>query len=174
MRDKRGEFRCLAGLMLLLAGCLLSAGSAPAADPPKVEVLPPAKPAAERVLRAGLFGIKIPNEIAVSDSCDSSSAGPTEPNTEQPVVTACELIYQGKFDAAGELIQKHVKDVNDANNPWRELSQVVQRALLPQSIPSLPGVDLAAFNRPAQIINFYMSRRIFFAISKNNESMGFV
>ena len=77
-------------------------------------------------MRAGLFGIKIPNEIVVSDSCDSSSAGPTEPNTEQPVVTACELIYQGKFDAAGELIQKHVKDVNDANNPWRELSQVVQ------------------------------------------------
>jgi len=28
----------------------------------------------------------------------------------------------------------------------------VQRALLPQSIPSLPGVDLAAFNRPAQIV----------------------
>ncbi len=33
-----------------------------------------------------------------------------------------------------------------------ELSQVVQRALLPQTVPSLPGVDLAAFNRPAQIV----------------------
>jgi sigma-B regulation protein RsbU (phosphoserine phosphatase) len=33
-----------------------------------------------------------------------------------------------------------------------ELSQVVQRALLPQEIPSIPGVDLAAFSRPAQIV----------------------
>jgi sigma-B regulation protein RsbU (phosphoserine phosphatase) len=33
-----------------------------------------------------------------------------------------------------------------------ELSQVVQRALLPQETPSIPGVDLAAFSRPAQIV----------------------
>jgi sigma-B regulation protein RsbU (phosphoserine phosphatase) len=33
-----------------------------------------------------------------------------------------------------------------------ELSQVVQRALLPQSIPSLPGLDVAAFNRPSDIV----------------------
>lgn len=33
-----------------------------------------------------------------------------------------------------------------------ELSQVVQRALLPRETPSIPGVDLAAFSRPAQII----------------------
>jgi len=33
-----------------------------------------------------------------------------------------------------------------------ELSQVIQRALLPQSMPAIPGLDLAVFNRPAQIL----------------------
>jgi len=33
-----------------------------------------------------------------------------------------------------------------------ELSQVVQRALLPQQVPAIPGMDLAVFSRPAQII----------------------
>ena len=33
-----------------------------------------------------------------------------------------------------------------------ELSQVVQRAMLPQRVPAIPGFDIAAFNRPAQIV----------------------
>jgi sigma-B regulation protein RsbU (phosphoserine phosphatase) len=33
-----------------------------------------------------------------------------------------------------------------------ELSQVVQRALLPQQMPSIAGVEVAAFSRPAQIV----------------------
>lgn len=33
-----------------------------------------------------------------------------------------------------------------------ELSQVVQRALLPQSLPEIAGVQFSAFNRPAEII----------------------
>src|SRR5574341_532414 len=33
-----------------------------------------------------------------------------------------------------------------------ELSQVVQRALLPQQIPNIQGVELAAFHRPSEII----------------------
>lgn len=33
-----------------------------------------------------------------------------------------------------------------------ELSQVVQRALLPQRMPSIRGVELAAFSRPSEII----------------------
>jgi len=33
-----------------------------------------------------------------------------------------------------------------------ELSQVVQRSLLPQGIPSITGLDIAAFNRPAHIV----------------------
>jgi sigma-B regulation protein RsbU (phosphoserine phosphatase) len=33
-----------------------------------------------------------------------------------------------------------------------ELSQVVQRGLLPQTFPSIDGVELAAFSRPAQIV----------------------
>jgi RNA polymerase-binding transcription factor DksA len=33
-----------------------------------------------------------------------------------------------------------------------ELSQIVQRALLPQDPPSIPGVELAAFSRPAAIV----------------------
>jgi len=33
-----------------------------------------------------------------------------------------------------------------------ELSQIVQRALLPQRIPTINGVELAAFNRPSEII----------------------
>jgi len=34
-----------------------------------------------------------------------------------------------------------------------ELSQVVQRAVLPQRIPSIAGFDIAAFSRPAQIVS---------------------
>jgi phosphoserine phosphatase RsbU/P len=33
-----------------------------------------------------------------------------------------------------------------------ELSQTVQRALLPARVPSIPGYDVAAFSRPAQIV----------------------
>jgi sigma-B regulation protein RsbU (phosphoserine phosphatase) len=33
-----------------------------------------------------------------------------------------------------------------------ELSAIVQRALLPQSPPDIPGVELAAFSRPAEIV----------------------
>ena len=33
-----------------------------------------------------------------------------------------------------------------------KMSQVVQRALLPQRIPAMPGVEIAAFSRPAEII----------------------
>ena len=33
-----------------------------------------------------------------------------------------------------------------------ELSQAVQRAMLPQEMPAIPGVELAAFSRPAQIV----------------------
>lgn len=33
-----------------------------------------------------------------------------------------------------------------------EMSQIVQRALLPQQLPSIDGVDLAAFSRPSEII----------------------
>jgi sigma-B regulation protein RsbU (phosphoserine phosphatase) len=34
-----------------------------------------------------------------------------------------------------------------------ELSQVVQRGLLPQQAPSIPGLAIAAFSRPAQIVS---------------------
>lgn len=34
-----------------------------------------------------------------------------------------------------------------------ELSQVIQRALLPQHIPNIRGVELAAFSRPSEIIS---------------------
>ena len=34
-----------------------------------------------------------------------------------------------------------------------EFSQIVQRALLPQITPEIPGVDLAAFTRPAAIVS---------------------
>src|SRR5512141_470122 len=33
-----------------------------------------------------------------------------------------------------------------------EMSQVVQRALLPQQAPNIPGLNVAAFSRPAQIV----------------------
>jgi len=33
-----------------------------------------------------------------------------------------------------------------------ELSQVVQRALLPQQVPAIDGLNIAAFSRPAQIV----------------------
>jgi sigma-B regulation protein RsbU (phosphoserine phosphatase) len=34
-----------------------------------------------------------------------------------------------------------------------EFTQLVQQALLPQSIPQIPGLSLAAFSRPAQIVS---------------------
>lgn len=34
-----------------------------------------------------------------------------------------------------------------------ELSQVVQKALLPQQVPVIPGLELAVFSRPAQIVS---------------------
>jgi sigma-B regulation protein RsbU (phosphoserine phosphatase) len=34
-----------------------------------------------------------------------------------------------------------------------ELSQTVQRALMPQANPAIPGMDAAAFSRPAQIVS---------------------
>jgi len=34
-----------------------------------------------------------------------------------------------------------------------ELSQVVQRALLPQQVPAIDGLNIAAFSRPAQIVS---------------------
>ena len=34
-----------------------------------------------------------------------------------------------------------------------ELSQIVQRALLPQSAPEIAGIEIAAFSRPAEIIS---------------------
>jgi phosphoserine phosphatase RsbU/P len=34
-----------------------------------------------------------------------------------------------------------------------ELSQVVQRSLLPQQVPSIDGLNIAAFSRPAQIVS---------------------
>jgi phosphoserine phosphatase RsbU/P len=34
-----------------------------------------------------------------------------------------------------------------------ELSQVVQRALLPQQVPSIVGLNIAAFSRPSQIVS---------------------
>ncbi len=33
-----------------------------------------------------------------------------------------------------------------------ELSQIIQRALLPQQIPAIPGLDLAVFSRPSDIL----------------------
>lgn len=33
-----------------------------------------------------------------------------------------------------------------------ELSQIIQRALLPQELPSIPGMDLAVFSRPSDIL----------------------
>ena len=33
-----------------------------------------------------------------------------------------------------------------------ELSQVIQKGLLPQEVPAIPGLDLAVFSRPAQIL----------------------
>ncbi|HTP01902.1 MAG TPA: PP2C family protein-serine/threonine phosphatase [Anaerolineales bacterium] len=34
-----------------------------------------------------------------------------------------------------------------------EMSQIVQRALLPQQAPNIPGINVAAFSRPAQIVS---------------------
>src|SRR5919109_2228189 len=33
-----------------------------------------------------------------------------------------------------------------------ELSKVIQRSLLPQQVPSIEGMNIAAFSRPAQIV----------------------
>jgi sigma-B regulation protein RsbU (phosphoserine phosphatase) len=44
-----------------------------------------------------------------------------------------------------------VNEIRDLESEL-ELSQVVQQALLPQQMPEIPGLDLAAYSRPAHII----------------------
>jgi RNA polymerase-binding transcription factor DksA len=51
-----------------------------------------------------------------------------------------------------------------------ELSQIVQRALLPQEIPTIPGLDLAVFNRPADILG----GDYFDFLKFNNQALGIV
>jgi carboxyl-terminal processing protease len=71
-----------------------------------------------------MVGVCLRPATAISDEPNIvASAGPSE---QEIVESACELIYQGRFDAAGELVQKHVQDINDANSPWSRLAQVVQ------------------------------------------------
>jgi len=54
--------------------------------------------------------------------------------------TACVCIDHLSYDEARQLEQE------------LELSQTVQRALLPHQSPQIPGLDVAVFSRPAQIV----------------------
>jgi sigma-B regulation protein RsbU (phosphoserine phosphatase) len=48
----------------------------------------------------------------------------------------------------------HLSEEEQRKLEWElELSQAVQKALLPQQLPMIPGVELAVFSRPAQIVS---------------------
>jgi sigma-B regulation protein RsbU (phosphoserine phosphatase) len=72
----------------------------------------------------------------------------------------CEICHEGVDDALlqmdytstvclGHFTEQELQELESE----LELSQVVQRGLLPQKTPDIPGLSMAAFSRPAQIVS---------------------
>lgn len=72
----------------------------------------------------------------------------------------CEICHEGVDDALlkmdytstvclGHFSEEELRQLESE----LELSQVVQRGLLPQQAPTIPGLAIAAFSRPAQIVS---------------------
>jgi sigma-B regulation protein RsbU (phosphoserine phosphatase) len=85
---------------------------------------------------------------------DESLAG-----VENGTLGVCEICHEAvdskllTMDYTARVCLSHYSEeqLNQLENDL-ELSQVVQRGLLPQQVPSIAGLDIAAFSRPAQIV----------------------
>ena len=71
--------------------------------------------------------------------------GQIEPELLEIDYTACVCI--------GHLSEQQVRHLETE----LEMAQSVQRALLPQAVPEIPGLEIAAFSRPAQIVGQTMA-----------------
>lgn len=109
-------------------------------------------PASERNIRIGQAG-----EQAVQACLESLDIAIEK--AEDQTLGFCEVCH-GTVDARLLLMDytsciclDHYSPEEKRRLEWElELSQVVQRALLPQAMPDIPGMQLAAFSRPAQIV----------------------
>ena len=109
-------------------------------------------PELKRNIRLGLAG-----EQAAQVCCESLDDAIEK--AEDQTLGICEVCH-GTVDARLLLMDytsciclDHYSPEEKRRLEWElELSQVVQRALMPQAMPDIPGVQLAAFSRPAQIV----------------------
>ncbi|HXV98808.1 MAG TPA: SpoIIE family protein phosphatase [Anaerolineae bacterium] len=79
--------------------------------------------------------------------------------TEDKTLGLCEVCHEPvetsylEMDYTACVCLEHLSDEERRRLEYElELSQKVQQALLPQQVPDIPGVELAAFSRPAQIV----------------------
>jgi sigma-B regulation protein RsbU (phosphoserine phosphatase) len=78
---------------------------------------------------------------------------------EEGTFGVCEICHEGVDDALLQMdytstvcLGHFSEDELRQLETELELSQVVQRGLLPQQAPNIPGMSIAAFSRPAQIV----------------------
>ncbi|HUI88004.1 MAG TPA: SpoIIE family protein phosphatase [Anaerolineales bacterium] len=91
-----------------------------------------------------------PHLQVIEDSMDKASQG---------TLGICEVCHGQVEDSRLEVDYTACVCLGDLSEEERrrleaelELSQIIQRALLPQQMPSIPGLELAAFSRPAEIV----------------------
>lgn len=99
-------------------------------------------PAGEREVRACLHNL----DAAIAKATDDSLG----------ICKVCHGYVNGSLlimDYAANICLEHFSQAERRQLEWElEMSQVVQRALLPQAVPDIAGLELAAFSRPAQIV----------------------
>jgi sigma-B regulation protein RsbU (phosphoserine phosphatase) len=92
----------------------------------------------------------VPHLQVIEDSLDQASQGTLG------VCTVChELVDERRLevDYTARICLDHLSEQERRSlESELELSQVIQRALLPQHVPSIPSLELAAFSRPAEIL----------------------
>ena len=78
---------------------------------------------------------------------------------EEKTLGTCEICHQDvdtpllEMDYTSCICLSHFTDQERAQlESELESIQVIQRALLPEQISSIPGLDLAVFSQPAQIV----------------------
>lgn len=97
-------------------------------------------------------------ELAVQNQIDQidRALGKVEDKT----MGRCEICHEDieapvlEMDYTARICLEHFSDQERQQlESELEFIQVIQRALLPQQVPDIPGLDLAVFSRPAQIVS---------------------
>jgi sigma-B regulation protein RsbU (phosphoserine phosphatase) len=109
-------------------------------------------PAEEKQTRLGPF-----KETAVQDHLDVLDTAANK--ADDKTLGICEVCHDYvepsrlEVDYTANVCIDHYTDAQRRRLERElELSQKVQKALLPQEIPNLPGIELAAFSQPARIV----------------------